>query len=110
MIFWHKLRYLKLKAGTKTPKYRLIFFWIDLFKYSNSQNPQESLSLFNMILIRCSMFSDIVVEKPRAWRQDHPKPRLVVVAVRNLRNLPSTWWFTTAQWIKLLPFPFVYVF
>jgi hypothetical protein len=38
-----------------------------------------------------------------------PKARLVVVAVRNLRDLPSTWWSTTTQWIKLLPFPFVYV-
>jgi hypothetical protein len=38
------------------------------------------------------------------------KPRLVVVAVRNLRDLPSTWWFTTTQWIKFLPFPSVHVF
>jgi hypothetical protein len=29
------------------------------------------------------------------WHQDHPKASLVVVAVCNLRDLPSTWWSTT---------------
>jgi hypothetical protein len=28
-------------------------------------------------------------------RQDHPEDSLVVVAVCNLRDLPSTWWSTT---------------
>jgi hypothetical protein len=30
-----------------------------------------------------------------AMRQDHPEDSLVVVAVCNLRDLPSTWWSTT---------------
>jgi hypothetical protein len=38
-------------------------------------------------------------------RQDHPKASLVVVAVCNLRDLPSTWWSTTTQWILFVPLP-----
>jgi hypothetical protein len=30
-----------------------------------------------------------------AMRQDHPEASLVVVAVCNLMDLPSTWWSTT---------------
>jgi hypothetical protein len=29
--------------------------------------------------------------RTRAWRQGQPKARIVAVAVRNLRDLPSTW-------------------
>ena len=39
-----------------------------------------------------------------------PKPRLVVVAVRNLRDLPSTWWSTTTKWILYVPLPPICIF
>jgi hypothetical protein len=38
-----------------------------------------------------------------------PKASLVVVAVRDLRDLPSTWWSTTTQWILFVPFPSICV-
>jgi hypothetical protein len=42
-------------------------------------------------------------------RQDHPEDSLVVVAVYNLRDLSSTWWSITTEWICFIPFPLIYM-